>query len=700
MSKSSFRARILSLLAKRREGLSFGQIQSELEVKRQDRGKLLEEIKALEKEKLVRSLKSRFLLAPKSGLVRGRFVTSRRGFGFVAPAAGGADIFVPARFAEGVLEGDEVEVLAKDSGRFGKPEGKIVRILSRERTTILGVYRERAGTPFIQAFDSPSPEDIALRSKGRPAPQPGMIIEADRKTLAVSRIYGRPDDPGVDTEVILRRYCLACRFADETLHEATGIPAALSPRDLAGRRDFRDWATVTIDGEKAQDFDDAVSIRRLDGGRLLLGVHIADVSHYVKPGTALDREASERATSVYFPDLTLPMLPEKLANDLCSLRPSVPRLTVSVLMEVDAQGRVLRAEFAPSIIRTAERMTYTAVFKIFEGAADECRRYARLVDDFLLMRDLARAMRARRVEEGSLDFDLVEPELIYEEGKLRAVVAAERNEAHRLIEEFMVAANVAVASFLTEEEIPSIYRVHPVPSVADLEKLREILLPFGYALPEPEKVRSHDLAHVLEKARGRPEEKFIGIQVLRAMKIAAYSPENVGHYGLAKTDYSHFTSPIRRYPDLVVHRILKSVLGGEKGEPIDLEETSRRSSERERNADAAEQALLEWRIFRLLKERLGDEFGGVVVDIAKAGLVVELDDYFVEGFLPFGDLDGDPGRRPAGRMAGGRPGRSRRRRKLVNLGDRMRVILVSCDPILQRMGLAPAPDAGAGETPR
>jgi ribonuclease R len=691
MSPVSLRTKILSLLARRREGLNCGQIQSELGLKRRDHGKLLEEIRALEGEKLLRSLKGRLVLAPRTGLVRGRFVTSRRGFGFVAPAGGGPDIFVPARFAEGVLQGDEVEVLAKDSGRPGKPEGRIVRVLGRERTTMIGIYKERAGAPFIQAFDSPSPEDIALRSRGRLAPEPGMIVEADRKTLAVSRIYGRPDDPGVDTQVVIRRYGLAPRFADDTLEEAAAIPARLSPSDLLGRRDFREWPTVTIDGEKAQDFDDAVSIRRLAGGRFLLGVHIADVSHYVKPGTALDREASERATSVYFPDLTLPMLPEKLSNDLCSLRPAVPRLTVSVLMEIDAGGRVLKADFAPSVICTVERMTYASVFKILEGDETERRRHAPVVDDLLLMRDLARALRAARVEDGSLDFDLVEPELIYEEGKLKTVAAAERNEAHCLIEDFMVAANVAVASFLTEEEIPSLYRIHPVPSVADLGKLRETLLGFGYALPEPDKVRSKDLAAVLDKVHGRPEEKFVGIQVLRAMKLATYSPENVGHYGLAKKDYAHFTSPIRRYPDLVVHRILKAALGGEAGEPVDLEETALHSSSRERTADEAEQTLLEWRIFRLLKDRLGDEFDGVVVDVTKAGLIVELDDYFVEGLLAFRDLDGDSGRRRSG------PGGKRRRRKLVDLGDRLRVMLVSCDPVLQRMGLAPAESAGTGE---
>jgi ribonuclease R len=695
MSKPVLRTKILALLQKHREGLTFGKIQSELEVKRRDRAKLLEELRDLEQARLIRPLKSRFVLSPKSGLIRGRFVTSRRGFGFVTPSGGGQDVFVPARFAEGVLQGDEVEVLVKDSGRFGKPEGKIVRILERERKTILGLYREQNGAPFIQAFDSPSPADIPLRAKGKPAPEPGMVIEADRKSLAVSRVYGRPEDPGVDTQVIIRRYGLGAGFSDETLGETGRIPCALAPPDFERRRDFRDWPTVTIDGEKAQDFDDAVSVRRLDGGRFLLGVHIADVSHYVKPGTALDGEALERATSVYFPDLTLPMIPEKLSNDLCSLRPAVPRLTVSVLMEIDGQGRVLRSEFAPSVIRTVERMTYTSVFKIFEGDEAERRRYAPLVEDFLLMRDLARTLRSRRAEEGSLDFDLVEPELIYEEGKLKAVAAAERNEAHRLIEDFMVAANVAVATYLTERGIPSIYRVHPVPAVADVEKLREILMRFGYTLPEPGKVRSKDLDRVLQKARGKPEEKFVGIQVLRAMKLAVYSPENVGHYGLAKTNYTHFTSPIRRYPDLVVHRILKAVLETGDSEPLDLDGIALHSSERERNADEAEQALLEWRIFRFLKERLGDEFTGVVVDVTKAGLVVELDDYFVDGLLPFRDLDGDQGRR-----TGGRSPRGRRRRKRVDLGDRIRVILVSCDPVLQRMGLAPAPDAETEEPPR
>jgi ribonuclease R len=334
-------------------------------------------------------------------------------------------------------------------------------------------------------------------------------------------------------------------------------------------------------------------------------------------------------------------------------------------------------------------MTYSAVFKIFEGDRAERRRYSRLLPDFTLMRDLARLLRARRLGQGSLDFDLVEPELVYEEGKLKAVAAAERNEANRLIEDFMVAANVAVATFFTERGIPAIYRVHDVPGVGDLEKLREILLHFGYSLPEPDKIRATDLGRVLDKAKGKPEEKFIGIQVLRAMKIAVYSTENVGHYGLAQTDYTHFTSPIRRYPDLSVHRTLKAALRKEKITSAGLDQTAAHSSERERTADAAENALVEWRIFRLLKERLGDAFSGIIVDIGKAGLIVEVDDYFVEGLLPFQALGGDYYRRASVRTL-----RGRRRGKRYDLGDRIDVILVACDPVLQRMSFVPAPAAG------
>ena len=682
--------KILALLKKHKDGLPFDKIQAELGVKRKDRAKLLEEIRKLEGRGLVRILRGRFLLAEKTGLVRGRFVTARPGFGFVTPEGGGKDIFVPARHAQGAMPGDEVSVVVDERGKFGKPEGRIERIVKKGRTVLLGTYRERGGTSFLQPFDSLSQDDIPLKSRGKLKPVPGMLVEADRATLTLTRVFGRPEDPGVDAQVVVRRYGLRSEFPDEAAREAAEIAADVPLAALEGRRDFRDWPTVTIDGEKAQDFDDAVSVRKLPAGGWLLGVHIADVSHFVKPGSALDGEAFERGTSVYFPGLTLPMLPERLSNDLCSLRPREPRLTVSVLMDIAADGRVRKSEFVPSIIRTAHRMTYTSVFKVFGGDAGESKAYADVVPDLLLMRDLAQALRERRLAEGSLDFDLVEPELVYEEGKLLAVAAGERNEAHRLIEEFMVAANVAVAAAFSERKIPSIYRVHPPPAESDLEKLRDLILHFGLTLPEPARVRSSDLQRVLEKAKGLPGEKFVGLQVLRAMKLAVYSVENVGHYGLAKVDYTHFTSPIRRYPDLVVHRLLKGLLAREGPSRLPLEAIAEKASERERNAAEAEQSLIEWRIFRLLKDRLGDEFKGIVVDVVKAGLVVEIDDAFVSGLLPFASLRGDFEPKPASRRL-----RTKRRRTTFDLGDAVRVILVSCDPALRRMSFIPASDPEA-----
>ena len=677
--------RILNLLKKHPQGLDLDGILAELGLKRKDRAKLLDELRRLEARGEVRSPRGRFRLAGATGVVRGRFVTARPGFGFVTPDAGGPDIFVPARDARGALPGDEVALVVNERGKFGKPEGRVERIVRKGRTGLVGIYVERHGAPFLEPFDSPDTDDVPLKSRGKLKAEPGMIVEADRVTHALTRVFGRPEDPGVDAQVVIDRYGLRSEFPEDVREEAEAIPDLNAAPDLDGRRDFRGWTTVTIDGETAQDFDDAVSIRRLDDGGWLLGVHIADVSHYVKPGSALDREAFERGTSTYFPGLTIPMLPERLSNGLCSLRPRENRLTVSALLDIDKEGRVRKAEFGPSIIRTVHRLTYTAVFAVFEGDAGERARYANVVPDLLAMRELAAALRARRLGEGSLDFDLVEPELIMEEGRLLAVAAAERNEAHRLIEEFMVAANVAVASAFTARQVPAIYRVHPAPDVGDLEKLRDVLLRFGLALPDPAKIRSKDLQRAIDKAKGLPGEKFIGRQVLRALKLAVYSSKNVGHYGLAKTDYTHFTSPIRRYPDLVVHRLLKGLLRREPRPDLDLEAIAAASSERERNAAEAEQSLVEWRILRFLKDRLGEEFDGLVVDVIKAGLLVELEDYFVSGLLPFGSLGGDYEPRPAGRRL-----RPKKKRPRLELGDTVRVALVSCDPALRRIGFVPA----------
>jgi ribonuclease R len=674
---------IVSLLRKRREGLSFQNIARELHLSPREKQKLRKSLKRLEGQGIILRLKRKYYVPAKMNLIRGRFTLTRRGFGFVTPENRiSEDIFIPSRFTAGARRGDIVEVLYREKGKKGKPEGRVVKIVKAEKKTLLGFVSERWGSLFFLPLDSPSTEEIPLSGERPSSLRPGMIVEIDRKTRCLIEILGMPDEPGVDTRVIIKMFSLASLFSKEALAEAKELSAGINTQEKKERRDFRKWTSVTIDGGNAQDFDDAVSVKRLKNGHFLLGVHIADVSHYVKPGSSLDAEAFERGTSVYFPDRTLPMLPERLSNNICSLRPQEDKLTFSVLLEIDREGEVVKAEFSPSLIRTAERMTYDAVYRIFEGNAREKKRYSSLIPDLLLMRELASLLRRKRVEEGSLDFDLLEPELIYKEGSLHSIVPFEANEAHHLIEEFMLAANEAVARFLTQKNIALLYRVHPQPSLKDLERLKEILAHFNLTLPLPRKISSKDLQRVLEDMEGKMEEKFVSLQVLKSMKLAVYSEENAGHYGLAKKEYTHFTSPIRRYPDLLVHRILKKVLRNEREKIASLSSLALHCSEQERAAEEAERELLEWRIFRFLKGKLGEEFDGIIVDITSAGLIVELDDYFVDGLVSYSDLGGDYFRKRSEKtLVGRRTGRT------FELGDRMKVTLASVDPILRRMSL-------------
>jgi ribonuclease R len=681
----NFENKILEALQRKRLGLTLAEIFGELRAPRKERGRIEGHLREMEGRGLVRRVKSRYLLPADSGLVRGRFQTSGRGFGFVIPEPGGAgDVFVPGRFTEGAVNGDTVEVLFKPKGLKGRPEGRVVRILKKERKQLLGLYAERYGQPRLVPFELAQPSELPLSSRGGLFPTPGMVVAADRGTLVLTDVFGFPDDPGVDTRVVIRRYGLPEIFSPEVLAEAEAS-ARREDDEEAGRFDHRGWTTFTIDGETAQDFDDAVSIRRLGDGRRLLGVHIADVSFYVRPGTALDAAAAERATSVYFSGLTLPMLPERLSNDVCSLRPREDRRAFSVEMEIDAAGEVVHAAFRPSLICTAERLTYTAVQKVFDGDAEERARLAALVPDLLEMRDLAAQLRRRRLADGSLDFDLIEPELVYSEGRLTGVAGFAQNEAHKLIEEFMVAANVAVASRLSDQKVPSLYRVHDKPTEPDLDKLREMLAHFGIMLPPPAAITSADLQAAVRAAEGKKGEKFVNTQVLRALRLAVYTAENIGHYGLAKKEYTHFTSPIRRYPDLLVHRILKAHLQRRPADVPPLETAAALSSERERRADAAENDLVGWRIFRLLKTRLGDEFDGIVTDVNRSGLVVALVDFYVEGLVAFADLGGDYYRRKSPAVLSGR-----RTGRKFELGQEMKVQLAAVDPMQRRLTLVPA----------
>jgi ribonuclease R len=689
-------ARILDLLRRNPQGLKLPEIFKELRVDRKSRAKIEDRLQTLVHRKLARRVKDRWLLPRASDLLKGRFETFGRGFGFVIPEpAGGEDVFIPARFAAGAMNGDQVEIMVSHGGRGGRAEGRVVRIVKKAKKRLLGMFGERFGRPYFIPFEAPSAEEIPIISRGAFFPKAGEIVAVERAEMKIVEVLGSPDDPGVDTQIIIRKYDLADAFSEAVAAEAERLAAVPISGAVAGRVDYRGWRTVTIDGDTAQDFDDAVSITRRPGGGWRLGVHIADVSHYVRPGTALDNEAFARATSVYFPGRTLPMLPERLSNDLCSLRPRVDRLTVSAVMDFAASGERVGQTFHPSVIRTVERMTYDSVFKILENDPAERAAHSAVVSDLLEMQALARILRSRRLSGGSLDFDLVEPELVYQEGKLTSIAVFAPNEAHKLIEEFMVAANIAVAEHLRLRGVPSLHRFHDRPAEEDLEKLRETLAFFHILLPEAGKITSHDLQAAVRAAEGMPIEKFVNIQILRSMRLAEYSAEHSGHYGLGLKDYTHFTSPIRRYPDLVVHRLLKEERTGGHPRPAGLEAAALQSSTQERKAASAEKDLVEWRIYRFLKERLGDVLSGVIIDISRGGLIVELDDYFVTGLLAFDDLGGDYfAKRSRGALTGKRTGRQ------YELGQSIQVQIASVDPINRRMSLVLPMDNPQPAVPR
>ena len=683
MNNSGLAREILNLLARNKGGMSLSRLVRELRISPEKKILLRKNVKTLESQGLIVKLRKRYFIRPRSNVVQGRFTSSPRGFGFVIPEGEYVeDIFVPAHSAGGAFHGDFVEVHYRQRGKKGKPEGRVVRILRKGKQSLYGLCRVQSGQVFFMAFAAASPQEMPINCAGHSVPKSGDVVRVHRDTLVLEEVLGSPDDQGVDTRVIIERYNLEDVFSEEAREEAKKIPNTLTSQQKMGRVDHTGWQTITIDGDNAKDFDDAVSIKLLSNRNYLLGVHIADVAEYVQPETTLDRDAQDRGTSVYFPDLTLPMLPEKLSNGICSLRPREEKLTISVVMEIDCNGQVLNVDIHPSWIRTVERMTYNSVLKIVEDDDSERKKFTPLLQDLLHMRDLSQILREKRTNEGGLDFDLTEPELVYKQGSLQSVIPVEANQAHHIIEEFMVLANEAVARFFSSKSVPLIYRVHPKPLPADLESLRELLLHFNIELPKSKRMGSKDLQSALDQVKGKPEEKFVTLRVLRSLRLAVYSDENYGHFGLAKEEYTHFTSPIRRYPDLIVHRILKFILEKCKIGGEELAAIARHCSERERAAEEAERDLVEWRIYRFLKKKLGDEFEGIIIDFKKAGLIVALNDYFVDGLIPYSDLGGDYFyKKTENVLIGKKTGKS------FELGSRIRVILVSVDPILRRMNL-------------
>jgi len=672
----------------------------------------------------------------------GRLILHPDGYGFVVldtplPRLDG-DVYIPRNAIEDVMHGDHV--LVKIQRRGGVPgaeraEGRIVRILDRAHPTIVGLFRYGAQGNVVLPYDTRIQHEVVIPPgheltpdlakkvgssgfdqrglRGRRIPRmpelDGAVVNVELTRFPrggaapsgrVIEILGRPGELGVDTEIIIRKHHLPHLFSNEVMEEAELRAKPVSETERADREDFRHLPIVTIDGETARDFDDAVYVERRANG-WHLQVHIADVAHYVRTSTVLDREARLRGTSVYFPDRAVPMLPEALSNGMCSLKPREDRLVMSVLMEFDAAGNQKSSQMTPGIIRSAERMTYTDVNKVCEGDAERTERYAKLTHHFRAMKELALLLNARRNEHGSIDFDLPEPVIEFDEKqRMTNITRSERNIAHRLIEEFMLAANRGVASYLLKRGIESLHRVHEKPDARKVLEFEELARAFGYSLgvedlrqreiavrhgrvPAPAKAGRPDsygrgreramrvalpggelritpqhYQRLIRKIVGKPEERILSYLMLRSLKQARYAADSLGHFALGFDEYTHFTSPIRRYPDLIVHRILKWALehrsetlsrkahivpprGSEAAlySHTSLEEIAAETSEAERRADAAERELMDWKTAQFMEEHLGEEYEGLIVSVQKFGCFVELFEVFVEGLLPISALE-------------------------------------------------------------
>lgn len=658
-----------------------------------------------------------------SGVLIGTLRGTRSGHAFVVPddqrERDTGDLFINARGMGSALNGDKVIARVTGTDRRGR-EGRVETVLHRANQTIIGTFVKLKAESVVSPIDEKFLYNISIARSDTLNASDGDVVnvEITRPPIAgrppagrVIEVLGQLEDPGIDIEIIIRKHRLPYVFSEAALAEAEHIRGELTAQDLFNRLDLRGLTTLTIDGETARDFDDAVSLEELPTGRLRLGVHIADVSYYVREGSPLDETAFERGTSVYFPERAIPMLPERLSTDICSLKPQVDRLTMSAMIELHSNGRVADYRLAPSVIHSRERMTYTAVNEIITNPEGETARvYSHIKDMLLRMHELTTVLITRREERGAIDFDLPEAELWFnDEGQIGGIARSERNIAHRLIEEFMLLANETVAKHLESLDVPSLYRIHEEPNIEKVEEFAEIAASFGHKFSMHGPIPQRGLQQLTREIRGRPEERLLSYLMLRSMQRARYTPQNAGHFGLAMKTYTHFTSPIRRYPDLIVHRILREVIerGRQQDEFVGLDLGSKHaikrlssgrgpllgeerevelrsalemigdhSSGRERTASDAERELMDWRKAEFMADRVGDEFDGIVTSVKEYGLYVELKEFFIEGLVHISTLAGVyEYQERKHRLVGERTKRSYR------LGDEVRVVVIRVDRV-------------------
>jgi ribonuclease R len=636
--------------------------------------------------------------APARAPLEGTILLHRDGYGFVVPAQKvpglESDIFIPAALVGSAMNNDKVQVEITYRKPGGRAEGRVLSVVKRARATIVGQLRFDGQTFFVAPSDEKLPAKILILDDASENKDKIVEVEITKFPTAahwpvgkIVSVIGFLDDANVETQVIIKKFGLPTSFPEEVEAEAAKLPEAITSSDLEGRDDFRERNTITIDPTTARDFDDAIDVDFLPDGSFQLGVHIADVANFVTPGSAMDTEARIRGTSVYFPDRVIPMLPERVSNHLCSLNPKTDRLAMSVMMHISRDGDVRDYSFHNSVIHSKERMNYDDVQKILDGDAELKQRYAHIQPEIDKIGRLARILRRRRQESGAIDFDLPEPVLTYgDEGKVTGIVKSVRHFSHRIVEEFMVLTNEVVARHLESRDIPSIYRIHEEPDPAKVSSFADIVATFGFKF-HPKRVQPSEFQRFISSIEGRPEERMLSYLMLRSFKQAIYSPRNIGHFGLASDAYTHFTSPIRRYPDLIVHRILKAEIARRHSSLSEgqLEAISSESSERERTAAQAERELLEWKKILLMERHLGETFEAIVLTVWKDGFNVELLNQFIEGFVPVSDLPDDEYRFDAE----DRVLISRRTKRRFRLGDRLIVQVARIDKLLRRVYFHP-----------
>ncbi len=619
--------------------------------------KLLNELE--EEGELVRTRSNRYGLPDRMNLIRGTVIMHPKGFAFVRTEEGFDDIYVSGADMNNAMNKDKVLVRLHSNSSGSKPEGTIIRILERGVKQTVGTYVDDKHYGFVVADDKRIPHDIFIPKKKEGGAVDGhkVVVEITKYPEGrmsaegeVIEILGHKNDPGVDILSIIHKHGLPGEFPQEVIDHAHSVPDEISPDEINHRKDLRDKTIVTIDGADAKDLDDAVRVEKLDNGNYILGVYIADVSHYVKEGSPIDAEAYERATSCYLVDRVIPMIPHRLSNGICSLNPQVDRLTLGCEMEISPQGEVVNHEIFESVIKTTERMTYTDVRKILQEEDEEVtKRYESLVPFFKQMEELAAILRKKRFDRGAIDFDFKEAKvLVDEDGKPTDVVLRDRSVAEKLIEEFMLAANETIAEHFHWLKLPFVYRIHEDPDEEKLNKFLEFITNFGYVVKgSANTVHPRAMQDILDAAKGEPEEAVISTVMLRSMRQAKYDPDNVGHFGLSADFYTHFTSPIRRYPDLIVHRLIRTYLFEKKtDERIQayweekLPTLTDHTSELERRAEDASRETDELKKVQYMEDKVGEEYEGIISGVTGFGLFVELPNT-IEGLVHVSYLTDD-----------------------------------------------------------